>query len=107
MNRSELKSAREIADKVIRLYTEGKVDSVYIAYNEFKSVIAQRLVVDEVLPIARLAKPCTSWQRKSAAKSARGDWKPPRIPERVSALQILRKWINMPRNLASEGGLHL
>ena len=36
---------------MIRLYTEGKVDSVYIAYNEFKSVIAQRLVVDDVLPI--------------------------------------------------------
>jgi F-type H+-transporting ATPase subunit gamma len=51
MNRSELKSAREIGDKAIHLYTEGKVDSVYIVYNEFKSVIAQRLVVDEVLPI--------------------------------------------------------
>ena len=51
MNRSELKSAREIGDKAIRLYTEGKVDSVYIVFNEFKSVIAQRLVVDEVLPI--------------------------------------------------------
>jgi F-type H+-transporting ATPase subunit gamma len=46
-----LQSAREISDKVIRLYTEGKVDSVYIVYNEFKSVIAQRLVVDDVLPI--------------------------------------------------------
>ena len=51
MNRAQLQSAREIADKVIRLYTEGKVDSVYIVYNEFKSVIAQRLVVDDVLPI--------------------------------------------------------
>jgi F-type H+-transporting ATPase subunit gamma len=51
MNRAQLQSAREIADKVIHLYTEGKVDSVYIVYNEFKSVIAQRLVVDEVLPI--------------------------------------------------------
>ena len=46
-----MQSAREIADKVIHLYTEGKVDSVYIVYNEFKSVIAQRLVVDDVLPI--------------------------------------------------------
>jgi len=51
MNRAQLQSAREISDKVIRLYTEGKIDSVYIAYNEFKSVIAQRLVVDDVLPI--------------------------------------------------------
>src|SRR5438270_12061288 len=51
MNRAQFASAREIAERVTHLYTEGKVDSVYIVYNEFKSVIAQRLVVDDVLPI--------------------------------------------------------
>ncbi|HZU33485.1 MAG TPA: ATP synthase F1 subunit gamma [Candidatus Angelobacter sp.] len=51
MNRAQFHSAREIAEKVCQLYTEAKVDSVYIVYNEFKSVIAQRLVVDDVLPI--------------------------------------------------------
>jgi F-type H+-transporting ATPase subunit gamma len=51
MNRVQFASAREIAERVTQLYTEGKVDSVYIVYNEFKSVISQRLVVDDVLPI--------------------------------------------------------
>ena len=51
MNRAQFASAREIAEKVCRLYTAGTVDSVFIVYNEFKSVIAQRLVVDELLPI--------------------------------------------------------
>ncbi|HZD94645.1 MAG TPA: ATP synthase F1 subunit gamma [Candidatus Sulfotelmatobacter sp.] len=51
MNRAQFSSAREISDKVCQLYTEAKVDSVYIGFNEFKSVIAQRLVVDDVLPI--------------------------------------------------------
>jgi F-type H+-transporting ATPase subunit gamma len=51
MNRAQFANAREIAEKVCRLYTAGAVDSVYIVYNEFKSVIAQRLVVDELLPI--------------------------------------------------------
>jgi F-type H+-transporting ATPase subunit gamma len=51
MNRTQFSSAREIAEQVVKLYTEAKVDSVYIVYNEFKSVIAQRLVVDSVLPI--------------------------------------------------------
>src|SRR5690349_442296 len=51
MNRAQFSSAREIAERVTHLYTEGKVDSVYIVFNEFKSVIAQRLVVDDVLPI--------------------------------------------------------
>jgi F-type H+-transporting ATPase subunit gamma len=51
MNRAQFASAREVAEKVVQLYTSGAVDSVYLVYNEFKSVIAQRLVVDDVLPI--------------------------------------------------------
>jgi F-type H+-transporting ATPase subunit gamma len=51
MNRTQFASAREIAELVVKLYTEAKVDSVYLVYNEFKSVIAQRLVVDDLLPI--------------------------------------------------------
>jgi F-type H+-transporting ATPase subunit gamma len=54
MNRTQFASAREIAEKVVQLYTEEKADSVYLAYNEFKSVIAQRIVVDDVLPIAKI-----------------------------------------------------
>jgi F-type H+-transporting ATPase subunit gamma len=51
MNRAQFASAREVCEKVVKLYTDGAVDSVYIVYNEFKSVIAQRVVVDDVLPI--------------------------------------------------------
>ncbi|HSM84680.1 MAG TPA: ATP synthase F1 subunit gamma [Candidatus Limnocylindrales bacterium] len=54
MNRAPFSSAKEIAEKVCQLYADGKVDSVYIVYNEFKSVIAQRIVVDDVLPIGRI-----------------------------------------------------
>jgi F-type H+-transporting ATPase subunit gamma len=46
--------AKEIADNLIDRYTRGEIDSVYLVYNEFKSVIAQRLVVDEVLPVAEI-----------------------------------------------------
>jgi F-type H+-transporting ATPase subunit gamma len=54
MNRAQFISAREIAEKVCQYYTDEKVDSVHVVYNEFKSVIAQRLVVDELLPIGRI-----------------------------------------------------
>src|SRR5215472_624156 len=54
MNRAQFASAREIAEKVVKLYTQGAVDSVYIVFNEFKSVVAQRLVVDDVLPIGAI-----------------------------------------------------
>jgi F-type H+-transporting ATPase subunit gamma len=54
MNRAQFASAKEIAERVVGLYTDGKVDSVYFVFNEFKSVIAQRLVVDDILPISKV-----------------------------------------------------
>jgi F-type H+-transporting ATPase subunit gamma len=51
LNRVQFSSASTICDPVINSYTEGKTDAVYLAYNEFKSVIAQRLVVDHLLPV--------------------------------------------------------
>ena len=46
--------AKAIADTAIEAFASGQVDSVHIVYNEFKSVIAQRVVVDQLLPIPRL-----------------------------------------------------
>jgi F-type H+-transporting ATPase subunit gamma len=52
----QVDSARafELADRVIARYANQEIDSVYLVYNEFKSVIAQRLVVEQVLPIERV-----------------------------------------------------
>ncbi len=44
--------AEAIAAPAIEDFVEGRVDSVYLLYNEFKSVIQQRLVVEPLLPIA-------------------------------------------------------
>lgn len=46
-----LSKAREITEEVVRLYAEKEVDAVYILYNEFKSILAQRLVTEKLLPI--------------------------------------------------------
>jgi F-type H+-transporting ATPase subunit gamma len=46
--------AREIAKSVITEYSESQLDAVYLLYNEFKSVIQQRIVVERLLPIPRL-----------------------------------------------------
>ncbi|WP_372638966.1 ATP synthase F1 subunit gamma [Fodinibius sp.] len=40
-----------IMRKVIRQFNDGEYDEVKIAYNEFKSVIAQNRIVESVLPI--------------------------------------------------------
>ena len=36
-----------------KLFTSEQVDRVVLIYNEFKSVMTQRVVVDQLLPIAR------------------------------------------------------
>ena len=43
--------AREIADMVSEFFAEEKIDAVYLVYNEFKSVMQQRLVSERLLPI--------------------------------------------------------
>ena len=49
--------AQAIARAAIEAFTGGEVDSVQLVYNEFKNVLQQRVVVDQVLPIARLDTP--------------------------------------------------
>jgi F-type H+-transporting ATPase subunit gamma len=46
--------AVDIADAAIEDFTSGAASSVYLVYNEFKSVMTQRIVVERLLPIPRL-----------------------------------------------------
>jgi F-type H+-transporting ATPase subunit gamma len=41
----------EIAAKLIGRFSAGEIDAVYLLYNEFKSVMTQRLVVNRILPV--------------------------------------------------------
>ena len=45
--------AQAIAGIAVDAFVPGDVDRVVLIYNEFKSVISQRVVVDQLLPIAR------------------------------------------------------
>jgi F-type H+-transporting ATPase subunit gamma len=45
--------AQTIARLATEAFTSGEVDRVALVYNEFKSVLSQRVVVDQLLPIAR------------------------------------------------------
>jgi F-type H+-transporting ATPase subunit gamma len=46
--------AADIANAAIEDFVSGKASSVYLVYNEFKSVMSQRIVVERLLPIPRL-----------------------------------------------------
>ena len=45
--------ARAIAQAAMDAYLEGRVDRVMLVFNEFKSVMTQRVVVNQLLPIAK------------------------------------------------------
>ncbi len=40
-----------VAAKVSERYAKGEIDAVYVAYNEFKSVMTQKLQVEQILPV--------------------------------------------------------
>jgi F-type H+-transporting ATPase subunit gamma len=46
--------AKAIAKAGIEAFQSGEVDSVYLVYNEFKSVMVQKVVIERLLPIPRL-----------------------------------------------------
>jgi len=52
--RVEFSEALELARDVITRFTEDEgIDKVFIIYNEFKSVMQQRVVIEQLLPVSR------------------------------------------------------
>jgi F-type H+-transporting ATPase subunit gamma len=52
----EFEAVNEIAERIIKAYTEEQIDSVYVIFNEFKSVISQRLIAQRILPMHELGR---------------------------------------------------
>jgi F-type H+-transporting ATPase subunit gamma len=79
LNKIDYNLASQISDQVIERYTHAEIDAVYLVFNEFKSVIAQRLVVEQLLPIQRIGAPEIAEasemeieEKKRAIEAARG-----------------------------------
>ena len=77
LNKVEFAQASALAESVIRRYCREEIDSVYVVFNEFKSVIAQRLIVEQVLPIeqigeqaVRLTEEMSEEEKKKAKEAA-------------------------------------
>jgi F-type H+-transporting ATPase subunit gamma len=76
-----LELARETANRVIADFTSGKVDRVFVAYNEFKSSISQITRVKQILPVVpekavdkALATTTTAAGGHAAPAEAQGDF---------------------------------
>jgi F-type H+-transporting ATPase subunit gamma len=50
----DINDVSDMARSIVERYTRAEIDSVYVVYNEFKSVISQRVVVEKLLPIRKL-----------------------------------------------------
>ena len=77
---TNLESSRvmELARSIIARYVHEEIDAAYIVYNEFKSVIQQRLVVEKILPLIKIgdqqiagAHEPTVQERERAGEAAR------------------------------------
>ncbi len=44
----------ELGEEIVERYIHEEIDAAYVVYNEFKSVIAQRVVVERILPIVEI-----------------------------------------------------
>ena len=67
----------DLSKNLVDAYDREEIDSVYVVFNEFKSVIAQRMVVDTVLPVEHIgerdivqAEELSKEERERAAEAA-------------------------------------
>ncbi len=73
----EFDEVTAMSHSIVERYESAEIDSVYVVYNEFKSVISQRLVVEKLLPIRKLgsheitaAEEMTEEEKEAAGRAA-------------------------------------
>ncbi len=66
--RVDFATARDIATLVTELYTREEIDSVYIAFSEFKTVMASNLVVEKLLPVEAIREEEETAAEKASAQ---------------------------------------
>ncbi|HEU4931615.1 MAG TPA: ATP synthase F1 subunit gamma [Pyrinomonadaceae bacterium] len=110
--RVEFSEALEVARDVIKTYTDDPgIDKVFLIYNEFKSVLSQRVVLEQLLPVSR-AKEEESVEAKSQQPVSLVDYiyeQPPQemfsqLLPRLIETQIFRALLE---SIASEQGARM
>jgi F-type H+-transporting ATPase subunit gamma len=78
MGKVDYNFANTLSESIIARYTRHEIDGVYLLFNEFKSVIAQRLVAERLLPIKQIgevdihmAEEATPEERKRRIEAAK------------------------------------
>jgi F-type H+-transporting ATPase subunit gamma len=78
LGKVEFSFASNLSKRIVDRYIHEEIDAVYILFNEFKSVIAQRLVAERILPIkeigevdVQMAEVATEEERAARAEAAK------------------------------------
>ena len=78
LDKLTFEKAAELAGTLVDRYARQETDAVYLVFNEFQSVIAQRIVVERILPIVEIGRPeiagvteMEEEQREEMARAAR------------------------------------
>ncbi len=109
--RVEFSEALEVARYIIKLYSDDTgIDKVFLVYNEFKSVLSQRVVLEQLLPVSRAGQDDT--EAKSPQSASLVDYiyeQPPaemfgRLLPRLVETQIFRALLE---SVASEHGARM
>jgi F-type H+-transporting ATPase subunit gamma len=97
--KTDFGAVSDVANDIIARYTRAEIDSVYLVYNEFKSVISQRIVVEKLLPIHKLgaheitaAEEMTEEQKEAAARAAASEGISVLEPEETAMEQEAKKF---------------
>jgi F-type H+-transporting ATPase subunit gamma len=78
LGKLEFEAVSEATEEIVKRYSHQQLDSVYLLFNEFKSVIAQRVIVQRLLPVQEIgrrevtqAEEMTQAERERAGEAAR------------------------------------
>ncbi|MGA7289716.1 MAG: FoF1 ATP synthase subunit gamma [Terriglobales bacterium] len=103
LGKVEYNFANTLSQSIVTRYTRAEIDSVYLLFNEFKSVIAQRLVVERLLPIkdigevnVQMAEEPTPEERKQRMEAAKGEGVGLRPPDTKAVDEAAAKFATLP-----------
>jgi len=69
-DRLSYEHALDIGQDIIQQYNDGTFDQLYVVYNEFKSVMQQRVIVEKLLPIEALEEEGSSPESSAGPKGS-------------------------------------
>jgi F-type H+-transporting ATPase subunit gamma len=103
LGKVEFNFASTLSKRIVARYINEEIDAVYILFNEFKSVIAQRLVAERLLPIKsigevdiQMAEEATEEERKQRLEAARSAGVGLRRPDTGEVDEAASKFATQP-----------